>query len=164
MVRWFWWRRWKCEKFMTTTMTIDNGQILIIKKMRVVLNTNPHPQPIPSSQKRGEELRKKIWIAKMEPLNPQKHPNSLWYWKTNCPIMIQIAAIVGKTSLRSTSKPYVLQFKLNFFLIVYWDSERIYYKSYCNWGICHTDRFLFMHILCALLWMLNHLKIKVIKW
>ena len=27
--QWFWRRRWKCEKFTTTTTTTDNGQILI---------------------------------------------------------------------------------------------------------------------------------------
>ena len=30
LTQWFWRRRWKCEKFMTTSMT-DNGQILIRK-------------------------------------------------------------------------------------------------------------------------------------
>ena len=32
LAHWFWRRRWKCEKFMTMTMTTtDNGQILIRK-------------------------------------------------------------------------------------------------------------------------------------
>ena len=31
LAQWFWRRRWKCEKFTTTTTTTDNGQILIRK-------------------------------------------------------------------------------------------------------------------------------------